>query len=137
MTIRRATNADLASIARLARALASAAAEDEIAARAAKALAHPDHRIWVFERDGTITGYVHAFIRTALEKPIEVVVQSIVTDESARKRGIGRALMAEVEGWAKATGHGSVALHTRNAQHFYGRLGYEPVADPTLMRKRL
>jgi predicted N-acetyltransferase YhbS len=137
MTIRGVTQADAAPIAALIRELAGDATDDDIAARLTSVLARDDHRVWVFEQGDRIEGVLHAFIRPALEKPVEVVVQSLVVSPKQRKAGIGRALMAEAERWALRGGHSSVALHTRNAQAFYDRLGYAAVASPDLMRKTL
>jgi N-acetylglutamate synthase-like GNAT family acetyltransferase len=91
----------------------------------------------VAEDAGEIVGLVHAFARPALEKPYEVVVQSLVVRKETQHRGIGQLLMHAVENWASARGFGSVALHTRNAGSFYEKLGYQMVATPHFMRKHL
>lgn len=137
MTIRGVTQSDAAPIAALIRGLARDATADDIAARLTSVLTRDDHRVWVFEQDDGVKGVLHAFIRPALEKPVEVVVQSLVVSPTERKAGIGRALMIEAERWAQQSGRSSVALHTRNAQAFYARLGYAAVASPDLMRKTL
>jgi len=137
MTIRGVTQDDAAPITVLMHELDRDATAADIAARLTAVLAHKDHRVWVFERDGRVQGVLHAFMRPALEKPVEIVVQSLVVSPAQRKAGIGRALMAEAERWARDTGHASVALHTRNATSFYDRLGYTVVAAPNLMRKTL
>jgi len=51
--------------------------------------------------------------------------------EDQRRRGIGRALMAEAEAEAIRRGCGLVTLstHTFQAPGFYARLGYEQVAS--------
>lgn len=135
--IRPADRNDETAIARLVAELASRATTEDLRTRFVRVLESPEHRVWVFERAGSVAGFVHAFIRPALEKPIEVVVQSIVTDGTVRKEGIGRKLMEEVERWAADSGYTSVALHTRNAAAFYRRLGYDEIAAPALMRKVL
>ena len=96
-----------------------------------------DHRVWVFEEQGVVVGVAHAFIRPALEKPCELAVQSIAVDPTRRNAGIGRALMAEAEQWARSRGLPSVALHTRNAAPFYRKLGYSESAALVRMRKIL
>ena len=135
--IRPADRNDETAIARLVAELASRAPTEDLRTRFIRVLEHPEHRVWVFERAGSVAGFVHAFIRPALEKPLEVVVQSIVTDGTVRKEGIGRKLMEEVERWAADSGYTSVALHTRNAAAFYRRLGYDEIAAPSFMRKVL
>src|SRR5262245_18802383 len=89
------------------------------------------------EEAGQIVGLVHALARPALEKPYEVVVQSLVVRKEKHYCGIGRSLMHSVDNWASARGFGSVVLHTRNAGPFYGKLGYQMVATPHFMRKHL
>src|SRR5262249_6781801 len=91
----------------------------------------------VAEETGQIVGLVHAFARSALEKPYKVVVQSVVVRKETQHCGIGRSLMHAVENWARARGFGSVVLHTRNAGSFYEKLGYQMVATPHFMRKHL
>jgi N-acetylglutamate synthase-like GNAT family acetyltransferase len=137
MTIRGVTLDDAAPVSALIRELARDTAPAAIAARLKTALESNDHRVWVSEHDGRIEGVLHAFIRPALEKPVEVVVQSLVVAPGRRKTGVGRALMDKVEAWARESGHSSVALHTQDATAFYERLDYAVVASPNLMRKAL
>jgi GNAT superfamily N-acetyltransferase len=56
-------------------------------------------------------------------------VEEIVVRDRDRRRGIGRALMDAVEGWAAAEGCALVALATRRAAAFYSDLGYEESAS--------
>jgi len=137
MTIRTVRASDLPTVAALIRELTPDLADAEATARLETISTNKDHRIWIFERHGRIIGVLHAFKRPALEKPIEVVVQSMVVDAAHRDTGIGRALLVEVERWARETGHCSIALHTREAASFYERIGYTRIATPYLMRKIL
>ena len=93
------------------------------------------------EEGGRIDGLVHAYERPALEKAYEVVVQSLVVDQSVRKRGIGRKLMTAAEEWAKSRGIEQVVLHTRidreEARSFYEHIGYNLAATSHLMAKPL
>ena len=100
-----------------------------------------DHHLFVAELHGQLAGFCHVFARPALEKPPEAIVQSLVVDAPERQAGIGRALMATVEDWAKARGFTSVALYSQvereDAHAFYENLGYERVATSGLLRKSL
>jgi ribosomal protein S18 acetylase RimI-like enzyme len=50
------------------------------------------------------------------------------------RRGVGRALMAEVEGLLASQQHSLTRLHsTRTAQGFYSRLGYQPCAEEVVI----
>jgi len=138
MLIRAFRQADLPAACRLLRQLGSEVAVEELAARLARVLDAADHRVAVAETDdGRVAGLMHVFVRPALEKPCEAVVQALVVDETLRGRGMGLALMQDAEAWTAARGLTSVALHTRHAGGFYTRLGYAKVASADLMRKRL
>ncbi|MCE9523533.1 MAG: GNAT family N-acetyltransferase [Alphaproteobacteria bacterium] len=137
MTIRPLAAADIPGAAAVLTALDKTLTPSILSERLAKLAGNADHRIWVFEERGTVVGVVHAFVRPALEKPCELVVQSLAVDSTRRSQGIGRALMAEAEQWALSRGLPSVALHTRNAAPFYRKLGYGESAALARMRKIL
>jgi GNAT superfamily N-acetyltransferase len=137
MLIRAYRQPDLPSARELMRQLGYEIGREELAVRLARVLAAPDHRVLVAEQDDRAVGLMHVFVRPALEKPCEAVVQALVVDETCRGRGIGQALMREAEAWAATRGLESVALHTRTAGAFYTRLGYATAATADFMRKRL
>jgi GNAT superfamily N-acetyltransferase len=113
----------------------------ELASRINRVLANPTHFAAVAEEGSKIHGLVHAYERPALEKAYEVVLQSLVVDQGARKRGIGKALMTAAEAWAKSRGIRQIALHTRidrdDARSFYEHIGYNLTATSHLMAKAL
>ena len=113
----------------------------ELASRINRVLANPAHFAVVAEEGGKIHGLVHAYERPALEKAYEVVLQSLVVDRGARKRGIGTALMTAAEAWAKSRGITQIALHTRidrdDTRSFYQHIGYNLTATSHLMTKPL
>lgn len=55
-------------------------------------------------------------------------VEEIAVRPEARRRGVGAALMAAFEDWARSRGSRLVALATRRAGLFYTALGYEESA---------
>jgi GNAT superfamily N-acetyltransferase len=65
-------------------------------------------------------------------RPGVAVVHQFAVDPASQGRGIGRALMAAAEDWARAHGHAEVAVDTAEpAAHLvalYAHLGYRPVA---------
>jgi GNAT superfamily N-acetyltransferase len=137
MLIRAFRKTDLPRARELLRQLGYEVGAEELTARLSRVLHAGEHRVAVAEDDGGVAGLMHVFVRPALEKPCEAVVQALVVDESRRGRGIGEALMREAEAWAAGRGLASMALYTRHAGNFYERLGYAKVASPDLMRKRL
>lgn len=114
---------------------------DDLARRIDRVLASKSHYAVVAEDGEKVVGLVHAYERPALEKPCEVVVQSLVVDSSLRKAGIGKILMAAAEAWARTRGLTHVVLHMRedrdDARAFYEHLGYRKVATSHLMRNAL
>src|SRR4051812_11564791 len=60
----------------------------------------PGHRLLIATCDGGVAGFLHAYARPALDKPLEAIVQALVVDAHARSGGVGRMLMAAAEAWA-------------------------------------
>ncbi|GEM_PF-903556 len=93
-----------------------------------------DHLLLVAEVRGWVVGYVHATRETApgdLVCPPWACVAAIVVDRRVRRRGIGRALLRAVEGWAREEKLTAVQLgvhaFNRGAVRFYERAGYRAV----------
>jgi len=132
---------DLPIVTELLRQLGNVTSADELANRIDRVLESGTHFAAVAEDGGRIFGLVHAYERPALEKPCEVVVQSLVVDTRARNAGTGRLLVAAAETWARAKGLTNVALHTRidrdDARAFYEHIGYRWAATSHLMCKPL
>lgn len=79
----------------------------------------------VAEVDAVIAGYVLAFCHRTLYANGRVAwVEELMVDGDFRRRGIGSALMSEVERWSVAMECKLVALATRRAALFYKALGY-------------
>jgi GNAT superfamily N-acetyltransferase len=76
----------------------------ELASRIERVLANATHFAAVAEHGNAVCGLVHAYERPALEKAHEVVVQSLVVDQRARKEGVGKLLMDAAEMWASTKG---------------------------------
>ena len=114
---------------------------DEVARRFAAVDESDTQALAIAEVDGDVAGFLHVFARPALEKPLEAVVQAMAVDRARRRHGIGRALLAFAEHWARDLGFGSVALASEvgraDAHAFYTRLGYAPTATSQLFRKPL
>lgn len=141
MIVRDLLPADLPVAAVLLDQLGYAMDEGEVRKRFERVLRAPDHRARVAEMDGPVVGLLHVFERPALEKPCEAVVQAIVVDARTRGAGVGAALMADAEAWARARGLTSVTLYTnigREPAHaFYEGLGYSKTGTSHLMRRGL
>ena len=114
---------------------------EQLEARFEMIWAASDHLLLVAEQGDRVAGFLHASVRPALEKPPEPVVQAMAVDKSARRAGIGGALMAAAESWARDGGFSSISLYSQversDAHAFYTRLGFRPVATSALLRKAL
>jgi GNAT superfamily N-acetyltransferase len=141
MQVRSLSPSDVEIATELLRQLGYELSPIEAARRIAHVLADKDHYAAVADDNGQVLGLIHAFERAALEKPREAVVQSLVVHNCARKKGIGKVLMAAAHAWARERGLEHVVLHTRiqreDARAFYEHLGYERAATAHLMKKSL
>ena len=94
------------------------------------------------DRDGDSThlmaidseGQALAVGRLHFNSAAEAQVRFMAVAESARNRGLGSVLLAELEKQARAAGAARVVLHSREgAQHFYEKNGYRVTGlAPTL-----
>lgn len=87
-------------------------------------------RLFVAVDGGRVVGVAGIHVSPSLEYDHDAAkVSAIVVDESARRRGVGRALMEAVEAEARARGCVLLFLTTaerrRDAHEFYRRLGLE------------
>ena len=139
--VRPVTDADVPVIRSLLVQLGYDLAPEEVMRRLAAVRASPDHVVLAGESDGRMISLLHLYIRPALEKPPEVVVQALVVDATRRQGGIGKRMMAAAEAWARDRSLRSVALASHvvrdEAHAFYAALGYERVATSHLLRKVL
>lgn len=107
----------------------------------AAALAEPrGHTVLAVDPADALLGYIHLVPQTDDVLGHEVGYVSIVAvAEAAAGKGIGRALMAAAEDWAKALGYPALLLDVfasnRSARAFYDALGY--AEDSLRLRKVL
>ena len=99
-------------------------------------LSRDDRTILVAELQGQVAGMVTVIAHDTPESPLMLSrrrahVPELVVDDGARRRGLGRALMAAAEAWARAQGARQLVLTVWEgnpaAEAFYLRLGYGPV----------
>lgn len=103
--------------------------ENEIAALIA------DERVGLFvaEVEGELAGYIHAYLRDTPPVPVLVprrfgMIDSMAVGANQRRKGIGQALIAQVQGWAREKGAASLELNVyefnQDALLFYEALGF-------------
>ena len=105
-------------------------------------LAKRDHAIWVAEDpEGSVTGWVHVFVKQLLESEREAEIGGLVVDREFRGRGVGKALVERAERWAKAKRLKSVYVRSnivrKDTHPFYQRLGYKVVKTQRSFRKSI
>jgi len=127
--VRPATFEDAAEIARLANELGYRASAADIAARLALMRSQRGYLIVVAEAQaGKLTGWVCAERRLVLEGGEQIEISGLVIDVTARRRGIGKALLAEVERWAQQQGLTLIVVRSNIARPeshlFYPGAGY-------------
>jgi GNAT superfamily N-acetyltransferase len=137
--LRLANPRDAAEVARLSTQLGYPASGEVMRERLEQLLASPLHVVIVAEGDRGLLGWVLGERRLMLETGPRVELAGLVVDATARRTGIGRRLVREVERWALAQGCDTVFVRSnvaRDESHpFYERLGYERMKTQHTYRK--
>jgi GNAT superfamily N-acetyltransferase len=84
-------------------------------------------------------GFIQAHPVCIIEVGFRVEILGLVVSKTARRLGIGRRLIAEVEGWAKNAGAEAVVVRSntkRSESHvFYPAMGYKAVKTQAVYEK--
>jgi ribosomal protein S18 acetylase RimI-like enzyme len=92
-----------------------------------------DKALFLAERGGRMVGFLRALIRTTPDLPFLIerrfaFIDTLVVTESARRTGVGKALMERVHHWAAEKNLTQVRLNVwefnEGAVQFYEKLGY-------------
>ncbi len=114
---------------------------EQVAARFEALLRLPAQALLVAEDDGVVVGWAHVHQSLTLESGPWAEIAGLVVDHRYRGQGVGKALMAAAEQWARDEGYGEVRLRSNvirgEAHEFYRRLGYEVVKTQLNFRKAL
>ncbi|HTT33003.1 MAG TPA: GNAT family N-acetyltransferase [Methylomirabilota bacterium] len=150
-SIRLAQPSDLAQLALLRAALWPASSAEEHAAELAPILAGKSPGILPLAvsvaqaGDGTLLGFLEASLRSCADEcdvahPVGYIEGWYVV-ESARRQGIGAALLRAAESWARAQGclemASDAALDNLISQHAHEALGFQVASRAVLYRKSL
>jgi len=103
---------------------------------------NPDSRVLVCEGEGgSVLGWLHVFGNHLLESNPDAEVGGLVVADGARGRGVGTALMAAAETWARERGYPVVSVRSNtirtDAHEFYTRIGYTIVKSQYKFRKEI
>ncbi len=98
-------------------------------------------RVFVATCEDVVIGYIHAADYCLLYAPPSKNILGIAVSSDYRNKGVGRALLAAVEAWAKESGCASVRLTSgserESAHNFYKKCGYEFIKQQLNFRKTL
>jgi GNAT superfamily N-acetyltransferase len=142
ISIRRATEADAASIARLSSTLGYDAEPPAIAARLHAILgSNADLMIIAEDSHRDVAGWLQAHAAHIVETGFRVEITGLIVSPDQRRRGVGRALVAEAERWATTIAAGAIVVRSnvqRTESHaFYPALGYVATKTQNVYRKKL
>lgn len=115
--------------------------ESEIARRLGISLGASGHSLRIGLQDDAIVAFMHCYLRPAIDKPFELVVQALVVEQRLRGHGLGAIMMNDAESLAAENGCDSITLssHERraDAHRFYMSIGYSHFATSAHFRKVL
>ncbi|MGA9422190.1 MAG: GNAT family N-acetyltransferase, partial [Rhodanobacteraceae bacterium] len=127
-SVRRADSADAAQIARLATELGYPSTDRDIESRLEAMLPSSQHFIAVAEDADLVVGWVAVEARLLLVSGRKAELMGLVVGSTARRRGVGKALVLAAERWAMDQGFDAITVRsniTRGESHtFYERIGY-------------
>jgi len=84
-----------------------------------------DHHFVIAERDGEVAGFGD-LVPGSEDVDAEADIRAVYVHPEHAGRGVGAALLAELEGYARGVGVGSIEITaSTNAVGFYERAGYE------------
>jgi GNAT superfamily N-acetyltransferase len=132
---------DYDQIADLADQLGYPSDGEQIRSRIERMKSH-DHAVFVAEvLPGQIAGWVGLHIFHSVELDDCAFISGLIVDESLRSRGIGNALLASAEEWARCRGCETICVSSnviRNRAHgFYLDNGFREVKTQIMFHKDL
>jgi GNAT superfamily N-acetyltransferase len=141
VAIRRMRTSDIHAVAGLCGQLGYPATVDQITARWSLLDSDSGHPVFVAADGDRVIGWLHVAHRLLLEYDACAEICGLVVDERERGAGVGRALVAAAEAWARAAGVRTIRVRSRverdRAHTFYERDGYTRVKTQHVFEKAL
>lgn len=98
-------------------------------------------KVFVAETEDKIVGFIHAEMYNTLYYKSMVNLQGLAVNSEFRHKGYGRALLGEVETWAKNNGIDLIRVNSgfsrKDAHAFYRNLGYNNEKEQIRFLKQL
>ena len=137
--IRPARAADAPSLTRLLTQLGYLSELDAVTRRLTGILPSATQQVLVVADGSRIDGYVGVERRSALHDDERAEITGLVVDAAARRSGLGRALVAAAEQWARQHGLRTIVVRSnvvRPESHlFYAGIGYVRTSTSHSYRK--
>lgn len=104
-----------------------------------KLLNNPSNKIFVAVLDDSVVGYVHANDYDLLYAPHTKNIMGIAVSGEYKRQGIGRALLQQIEHWARETGASGIRLVSgaarADAHNFYRSCGFSGNKEQINLKK--
>jgi predicted N-acetyltransferase YhbS len=142
ISIRRAVEADAASIAQLSVTIGYDA-EPAVVASRLRAILSSDADLMIVAVDShrAIIGWLQAHAAHIVESGFRVEITGLIVSPGQRRHGVGRALVEEAERWAKAKAAEAIVVRSNvqrvESHAFYPALGYSATKTQNVYRKTL
>ena len=141
-TIRAAAGNDAPELADLTTQLGYPVETDAMRARLERLQGRSDDLVLVaVDRDDRPIGWIHVAMLALLEHSDYASINGLVVDERRRGAGIGRALVAAGEEWARQRGATEITVRSRSsrerAHRFYEQLGFVEIKRSHVFSKPL
>ncbi len=134
------TEADAEAVAQLSGELGYPSDADAVRRRL-RAVDPADFLVVAVSPADVVIGFIHGRISRTLEAEARVLIVALVVSSKARRAGVGRRLIAEVERWAATTEAEAIVVRSNTARgeahDFYPAAGYEKVKTQAVYLKRL
>jgi N-acetylglutamate synthase-like GNAT family acetyltransferase len=142
VVIREASLGDAARIAELSGQLSYPTKQADVERRMRALPQDGSHAVFIAEDGGgRVVGWAHVYALHFVGSELRAEVAGLVVDESCRRGGVGIALMARVEEWAREKSLPAVTLRSNvirePAHKFYEKLGYTRIKTQHAFRKVL
>ena len=139
--IRPARPADAGAIAAFATQLGYPSSAEDVRGRMEALEPDASSALLVAEHDGKVVGWVTVREQLTIESGAHAEITGLVIDEAHRGRGIGEALAAAAETWARQRGHRRLRVRSNvvreRAHRFYERLGFAVTKRQVVLDKPL
>ena len=142
ISVRRANEKDASVIAELSRTLGYDTTASVIGKRQRFILrSDADLLIVAEDSQGAVVGWLQAHAAQIVESGFRVEITGLIVSPLQRRRGVGRALVAEAERWTRQIAAEAVVVRSNvqrvESHAFYPALGYTATKTQNVYRKKL